>query len=111
MRPTDLIEVEYIIPRSESGDNKCKNKQLLHKHCYESKAALDNNSYPKLKLQDLPDEYLWVNDMLTLKQGCTLELGRLREEPCEVKVSRTVLKTSRPHKGQLEMGRLSLTIY
>ncbi|MCL2937505.1 MAG: HNH endonuclease [Trichodesmium sp. St16_bin2-tuft] len=65
MRPTDLIEVEYIIPRSESGDNKCKNKQLLHKHCYESKAALDNNSYPKLKLQDLPDDYLWMDDTRT----------------------------------------------
>gem|GEM_PF-6202255 len=32
---------------------------------------------------------------MTLGQGCSLELGRLGEKPCEVKVSRTVLKTSR----------------
>ena len=56
---------------------------------------LDNKTYTRPKLQDLPDEYLWVNDMLTLKQGCTYEKGRLGEEPDEVKVSRPVLKTSR----------------
>ncbi|MDE5101243.1 MAG: reverse transcriptase domain-containing protein, partial [Trichodesmium sp. St16_bin4-tuft] len=93
-RPNDLMEVDHIKPRSEGGDNTYKNKQLLHRHCHDTKTALDNKTYSKPKLQDLPDEYLWENDMLTLKHGCTLELGRLGEEPDEVKVSRPVLKTS-----------------
>ena len=94
-RPNDLMEVDHIKPRSEGGDNTFKNKQLLHRHCHDTKTVLDNKTYTKPKLQDLPDEYLWVNDMLILKQGCTYEKGRLREEPDELKASRPVLKTSR----------------
>ena len=37
-------------------------------------------------------------------------MGRLGEEPCEVKVSSTVLKTSRLYKRQLEISLLSLII-
>ena len=92
---TDLMEIDHIKPRSEGGDNSIKNKQLLHRHCHDTKTALDNKTYTRPKLQDLPNEYLWVNDMLILKQGCTYEKGRLGEEPDEVKVSRPVLKTSR----------------
>ncbi|MGK7943109.1 MAG: group II intron reverse transcriptase/maturase, partial [Microcystaceae cyanobacterium] len=33
-RPTDLMEVDHIKPRSEGGDNTLKNKQLLHRHCH-----------------------------------------------------------------------------
>ena len=66
-RPTDIIEIDYIIPRSKGGDNTYKNKQLLHRHCRGAKTALDNKTYPKLRLQDLPDGYLWVDDMLILK--------------------------------------------
>ena len=40
-RPTDLIEVDHIVPRSEGGDNTYKNKQLLHRHCHDSKTAND----------------------------------------------------------------------
>uniref|UniRef100_UPI0025EDF50E group II intron reverse transcriptase n=1 Tax=Okeania sp. SIO2F4 TaxID=2607790 RepID=UPI0025EDF50E len=40
-RPTDLIEVDHIIPRSEGGDNTYGNKQLLHRHCHDSKTAKD----------------------------------------------------------------------
>ncbi|MDE5102105.1 MAG: group II intron reverse transcriptase/maturase, partial [Trichodesmium sp. St19_bin2] len=94
-RPNDLMEIDHIKPRSEGGDNTYKNKQLLHRHCHHIKTASDIKTYSKPKLQDLPDEYLWVSDMLTLKQGSTLELGRSGEEPNEVKVSRSVLKTSR----------------
>ena len=92
---TTKWEVDHIKPKSEGGDNSIKNKQLLHRHCHDTKTALDNKTYTKPKLQELPDEYLWVNDMLILKQGCTYEKGRLREEPDEVKVSRPILKTSR----------------
>ncbi len=66
-RPTDLIEVDHIIPRSKGGDNAYNNKQLLHQHCHQTKTTLDNKSYPIHKLQDLPEGYLWVDDMLTLR--------------------------------------------
>ena len=92
---TTKWEVDHIKPKSEGSDNSIKNKQLLHRHCHDTKTALDNKTYAKPKLQDLPDEYLWVNDMLILKQGCTYVKGRSGEEPDEVKVSRPVLKTSR----------------
>ncbi len=40
-RPTDLIEVDHIVPWSKGGDNTYKNKQLLHRHCHDSKTAKD----------------------------------------------------------------------
>ncbi len=80
-RPTDLMEVDHIKPRSEGGDNTYKNKQLLHRHCHDTKTALDKKTYPKFKPQDLPENYMWIDDMLTRFAGCTLDLGRLREEP------------------------------
>ncbi|MGD1713138.1 group II intron reverse transcriptase/maturase [Dapis sp. BLCC M172] len=66
--PTDLMEVDHIKPRSKGGDNTLKNKQLLHRHCHDSKTASDKKTYPKFKPQDLPDNYIWIDDMLTLKQ-------------------------------------------
>ncbi|WP_375340285.1 group II intron reverse transcriptase/maturase [Okeania sp. SIO1H4] len=66
-RPTDLIEVDHIKPRSKGGDNTYKNKQLLHRHCHDTKTASDNKTYPQFKPQDLPESYLWVDDMLILK--------------------------------------------
>ena len=80
-RPNDLMEVDHIKPRSKGGDNTYKNKQLLHRHCHDTKTALDKKTYTQPKLQDLPEDYLWVNDMLILRQGCTHDKGRLREEP------------------------------
>ncbi|WP_293080363.1 group II intron reverse transcriptase/maturase [Okeania sp. SIO3B5] len=80
-RPTDLIEVDHIKPRSKGGDNTYKNKQLLHRHCHDTKTALDKKTYIQPKSQDLPEGYLWVDDMLILRQGCTHDKGRLREEP------------------------------
>ncbi|WP_375341292.1 group II intron reverse transcriptase/maturase [Okeania sp. SIO2C2] len=66
-RPTDLIEVDHIKPRSKGGDNTYKNKQLLHRHCHDTKTASDNKTYPQFKPQDLPESYLWVDDMLILR--------------------------------------------
>ena len=40
-RPRDLIDVDHIIPRSQGGDNTYKNKQVLHRHCHDSKTAED----------------------------------------------------------------------
>ncbi|WP_293090180.1 group II intron reverse transcriptase/maturase [Okeania sp. SIO3B5] len=66
-RSNDLMEVDHIKSRSKGGDNTHKNKQLLHRHCHDTKTALDNKTYPKPKLQALPEGYLWVDDMLTLR--------------------------------------------
>ncbi|WP_365670747.1 group II intron reverse transcriptase/maturase [Okeania sp. SIO3I5] len=37
--PSDLMEVDHIKPRSKGGDNTYKNKQLLHRHCHDTKTA------------------------------------------------------------------------
>ena len=71
--PTDLMEVDHIKPRSKGGDNTYKNKQLLHRHCHDSKTALDKKTYPKFRPQDLPDNYIWIDDMLTLKQDVPMK--------------------------------------
>ena len=77
------MEIDHIKPRSKGGDNTYKNNynQLLHRHCHDSKTASDKKTYPKFRPQDLPDNYIWIDDMLTRFAGCTLDLGRLREEP------------------------------
>jgi RNA-directed DNA polymerase len=65
----DLMEVDHITPKSKGGKNIYTNLQLLHRHCHDVKTANDGG-------------------------GSTHEKGHTVEEPCEVKVSRTVLKTS-----------------
>ncbi|WP_034935833.1 group II intron reverse transcriptase/maturase [Gloeocapsa sp. PCC 73106] len=69
-RDEDLLEVDHITPKSKGGKNKYENLQLLHRHCHDIKTAMDLRT-------------------------CTDDNGFTREEPCEVKVSSTVLKTSR----------------
>ncbi|NES07973.1 MAG: group II intron reverse transcriptase/maturase [Okeania sp. SIO2F4] len=71
--PIDLMEIDHIKPRSKGGDNTLKNKQLLHRHCHDTKTALDNKTYPKFKPQDLPENYIWIDDMLTLKQDVPMK--------------------------------------
>jgi RNA-directed DNA polymerase len=68
----DLMEIDHIIPKSKGGKNTLHNLQLLHRHCHDSKTAMD------LKVD-----------------GCINENDYPIEEPCEVKVSSTVLQTSR----------------
>ncbi|MBE9170372.1 HNH endonuclease [Pleurocapsales cyanobacterium LEGE 06147] len=77
IKSDDLVEVDHIIPRSQGGKDEYKNWQLLHRHCHDEKTAEDNKSYV----------------------GSFYERGQNTEEPCEVKVSRTVLKTSGSRKG------------
>jgi len=59
-----------------------KNKQMLHRHCHDTKTALDKKTDPKPKLQDLPEGYSWVDDMLILRQEYTHKKGHLKEELC-----------------------------
>jgi RNA-directed DNA polymerase len=69
-RDGDLLEIDHIIPKSLGGKNEYKNKQILHRHCHDKKTANDGS------LTRIRDK------------------ESFGEEPCEVKVSRTVLKTS-----------------
>jgi RNA-directed DNA polymerase len=68
-RDGDLMEIDHVIPKALGGSNRRDNKQLLHRHCHDRKTAAD---------------LIGIRDK-----------NRSIEEPCEVKVSRTVLKTSR----------------
>lgn len=42
--PTDVLEVDHIIPSSHGGSDKYENLQLLHKHCHLLKTKIDNKS-------------------------------------------------------------------
>jgi len=39
----DLLEIDHIIPKSKGGNNSLKNKQLLHRHCHDTKTARDGS--------------------------------------------------------------------
>ncbi|AMW29448.1 group II intron reverse transcriptase/maturase [Arthrospira platensis FACHB-971] len=39
--PSDLIEIDHIVPRSHGGKDEYKNLQLLHRHTRDDKTALD----------------------------------------------------------------------
>ncbi|MFO7092346.1 RNA-dependent DNA polymerase [Arthrospira platensis PCC 7345] len=39
--PSDIIEIDHIVPRSQGGKDEYKNLQLLHRHCHDDKTALD----------------------------------------------------------------------
>ncbi|MFM6401326.1 group II intron reverse transcriptase/maturase [Planktothrix sp.] len=67
-RDGDLLETDHITPTAMGGKNSRDNKQLLHRHCHDSKTALDMTG--------------------------TNDKSHVVEERSEVKVSRSVLKTS-----------------
>ncbi len=46
-RPTDLMEVDYVIPRSKGGSKTYRNKEVLHRHCHDTKTASDKETYPE----------------------------------------------------------------
>ena len=65
-----ILEIDHIIPKSVGGKEDYTNLQLLNRHCHDRKTASDGSNSSRDK-------------------------GKSTEERCEVKVSRTVLKTSR----------------
>lgn len=69
-REEDVIEADHIIPKSKGGKDEYKNLQLLHRHCHDEKTRFDGSL-----------------------RG-TRDKSQVIEEPCEGKLSRTVLKTS-----------------
>lgn len=66
----DLVELDHIIPKSQGGDGKTTNLQLLHGHCHDVKTAADK-----------------------AVEG-TRDQSHITEEPCESKDTCTVLKPS-----------------
>ncbi|MDJ0619291.1 MAG: group II intron reverse transcriptase/maturase [Calothrix sp. MO_192.B10] len=65
-RDGDVMEVDHVIPRSQGGVDNYKNYQLLHRHCHDIKTKRDG----------------------------THEKSQIIEEPCDVKISSTVLEPS-----------------
>ena len=65
----DQVEIDHILPRSLGGGEQLSNKYILHRHCHQQRHARREDGTP--------------------------DKGHVIEEPCEAKVSRTVLKTSR----------------
>ncbi|MBD2572017.1 HNH endonuclease [Arthrospira platensis FACHB-971] len=51
--PTDLVEVDHIVPRSQGGKDEYKNLQLLHRHCHDDKTALDENRAASITMEQL----------------------------------------------------------
>ena len=69
-RMGDRWEIDHCIPRAKGGKDRDNNRQLLHQHCHDEKTARD-----------------WADRGMS-------DNHHIIEEPCEVKVSRTVLKPS-----------------
>lgn len=67
LRDGDTMEIDHITPKRLGGKNTYSNYQLLHSHCH---------------------------DIKTRKKDGTHDKSQIIEEPCEVKVSCTVLKSS-----------------
>jgi RNA-directed DNA polymerase len=107
-RPEDKIERDHIIPRQVGGNKLKDNLQLLHRHCHDVKTKQDLKTIKRYKFrkgwekvykrflnQFEKSNWIWENDLPTISQTGTHNQSLIREEPYEVKVSRTVLKTSR----------------
>lgn len=77
---TDIVEVDHIKPTSLDGKDTYDNLQLLHKHCHDAKTRTDGSIHSK---SAKPDKL--VLNRIHNKDG-------IIKEPCEAKVSCTVLK-------------------
>lgn len=42
-QPTDIIEIDHIIPKNRGGKNSFENLQLLHGHCHDEKSREDRH--------------------------------------------------------------------
>lgn len=112
----DILEVDHIVPKSKGGKNEYKNFQILHRHCHDTKTTTDG-SLENIPIDEIPSDQLQLiaeslyNDRIIEGDGkltawefqilnrvglliCIHDKGSVREKPYEVKVSRTVLKTS-----------------
>lgn len=49
----DVIEKDHIIPKSQGGEDKYSNLQLLHGHCHDEKSRTDGSRESLFKPSDL----------------------------------------------------------
>lgn len=74
-REGDVIELDHITPKSKGGKNEYKNLQLLHRHCHDEKTLTDGSlkrsgnktdckSVIPKPLWNIPNNYIWIDDML-----------------------------------------------
>ncbi|WP_445246810.1 HNH endonuclease [Microcoleus sp. OTE_8_concoct_300] len=75
---TDIVEVDHIKPISLGGKDTYDNIQLLHKHCHDTKTANDGSLIKESRQQPVLNR--------------SYNKGGIIKEPCEAKVSCTVLK-------------------
>ena len=72
-RDEDVTEIDHVIPKSQGGRDTEENRQLLHRHCHDSKTALDgsygkksgcNSAKPKPILNM---NWVWIEDMMVMR--------------------------------------------
>ncbi len=85
----DIWEVDHILPKSMGGKHKGDNLQLLHRHCHDEKTACDGS------LRTKADARVRSHGNPLNRGSSTIDKGGTIEEPCDGKLSCTVLKTSR----------------
>ena len=105
----DVMEIDHIIPRKAGGNSSYKNLQLLHRHCHDEKTKDDlkliaeyqnrkelekqyNKSIKWFNNLFSQEKWEWINDIPVLTS--VRDKNHVSEEPCEAKISCTVLKTS-----------------
>jgi RNA-directed DNA polymerase len=93
----DLMEVDHKEPLSKGGKNTYDNLQLLHRHCHDKKTAQDVFGTIRAKREIKPTAE--TPKPKNGKTGVCMTKHQNIEEPCEVKVSSTVLKTSGFREG------------
>ncbi|GET38418.1 RNA-directed DNA polymerase [Microseira wollei NIES-4236] len=72
----DIWEKDHKVPKSKGGKHSMENLELLHRHCHDEKTRQDGSQGGRHK-----------------------DKSQAIEEPCETKVSSTVLKTSGSREG------------
>ena len=88
-----VLEVDHIIPKSKGGKDEYKNLQLLHRHCHDEKTANDGSLGNKSGCNSAKPK-----PVKSGKRG-THEKSLITEEPCDGKLSSTVLETSGSREG------------
>ena len=69
----DVLELDHIIPKSKGGKDEYKNWQLLHRHCHDTKTALDGSSGKQSSCNSAKpkpfsnQEWFWKEDMLVMR--------------------------------------------
>lgn len=106
--PGDKWEKDHKLARKLGGSSKYDNLQLLHIHCHDEKTREDLKAIDEHKRKKLREvqwkrletwfnsqDWEWIDDIPTLiVRSGTHEKSLTTEEPCEVKVSSTVLQTN-----------------